>query len=276
MEVLGLWPRFWMAAAKTSALLARAMGQRDSARHTAPVRGPERAPVFVLIHSPLVGPTTWLPVARELERRGRDAVLPSLLGVAEAEVPQWRHIPEAVRDATAATAKPVVLVGHSGAGLLLPVIADALTTEVVGLIFVDSDLPPVSGNLDLVPPEFMAQLRALAVGGVLPPWSNWFGEDTMRELVPDNLVRASLENEMPLLPLSYFEASVALPDDWDARPSAYLLLTSDSYRESAADARGRGWTVAEISGSQHLAVTTEPIDVTGALLELESALLQPS
>jgi pimeloyl-ACP methyl ester carboxylesterase len=240
------------------------------------VRGGERESVFVLIHSPLVGPTTWLPVARELERRGRDAVRPSLLGLTEAEGPQWRHIPEAVRDATAGIAKPVVLVGHSGAGLLLPVIADALSTEVVALIFVDSALPPVSGSMGLGPPEFMDQLRALAVDGVLPPWSSWFGEDAMRELIPDDPLRASLEDEMPRLPLSYFEASVPLPDDWDARPCAYLLLTGDAYGESAADARSRGWTVAEISGVQHLAVATEPIDVTDALLELESALLQPA
>jgi hypothetical protein len=203
------------------------------------VRGRERGSVFVLIHSPLVGPTTWLPVAREFEQRGRNALVPSLLGLTEAEAPQWRHIPEAVRGATAGTAKPAILVGHSGAGPLLPVIADALTTEVVTLIFVDSALPPMSGSAGLVPPAFMDQLRVLAVDGVLPPWSGWFGEHAMRELVPDDLLRASLEAEMPRLPLAYFEASVPLPDDWDARPCAYLLLTGDAYGESAADARGQ-------------------------------------
>jgi hypothetical protein len=45
----------------------------------------------VLIHSPLVGPTTWSPVARELERRARAVVAPSLLGVADVPPPQWRH-----------------------------------------------------------------------------------------------------------------------------------------------------------------------------------------
>jgi pimeloyl-ACP methyl ester carboxylesterase len=234
--------------------------------------GRERDAVFVLIHSPLVGPTTWLPVARELERRGRKAILPSLLHLADAEAPQWRHIPEVVRTATEGTANPIYLVGHSGGGLLLPVIADALTAEVVGLVFVDSALPPGSGSVGLAPPGFLDQLRALAVDGALPPWSSWFGEDAMRELVPDDRLRASLEDEMPRLPLSYFEASVALPDDWDARPCAYLLFTADAYGESAADARGRGWPVVEISGVQHLAAATEPVDVTDALMEIESAL----
>jgi pimeloyl-ACP methyl ester carboxylesterase len=185
----------------------------------------------VLIHSPLVGPTTWSPVAKELERRGRESVVPSLLGVADAAAPRWRHIPEAVRAATADTPNPTVLIGHSGGGLLLPTIADALTLEVAALVFVDSFLPPVSGSLRLAPPGLMDQLHAGARDGVLPRWSCWFGEDAMRELVPEERLRAVLEEEMPRLPLSYFEASVPLPSGWNARPCAYLL--------SAAGPRGR-------------------------------------
>lgn len=77
---------------------------------------------------------------------------------------------------------------------------------------------------------------------------------------------------MPRLPLSYFEASVPLPDGWDARPCAYLLLSGKPYEQSAADARGRGWPVAELSGVQHLAIATNPNAVTDALLQLEHAL----
>src|ERR687895_2600520 len=179
-------------------------------RDTALVHARMGAPVFVLIHSPLVGPTGWLPVADELVRRRREAVVPSLLGVAAARAPQWRHVPDAVRAATAETAAPVVLVGHSGAGLLLPAIADALTVEVAALVFVDSFLPPARGSVRLVPTGLMSQLRALTSDGVLAPWSRWFGEDAMRELVPEERLRAALEEEMPRLPLSYFEASVAL------------------------------------------------------------------
>jgi hypothetical protein len=36
------------------------------------------------VHGPLVGPGAWISVARELERRGHNAVLTSLLGVADA------------------------------------------------------------------------------------------------------------------------------------------------------------------------------------------------
>jgi hypothetical protein len=228
-----------------------------------------RDPAFVLVHSPLVGPTSWRPVAREVERRGRAAVVPSLLGVAEAPAPQWRHVPEVVRAATGDLQGPVVLAGHSGAGLLLPAIADALTVEVAALVFVDSFLPPQAGTLELGTPAFMDQLRTLASDGVLPPWSSWFGERAMRELVPDERLRAALEGEMPRLPLSYFEASVPAPDGWSRRPCGYLLLSADPYGPSATAARALGWPVREIHGGRHLAIATEPVPVTDALLELE-------
>jgi hypothetical protein len=233
------------------------------------VASASRELAFVLVHSPLVGPTSWWPVARELERRGRVAVGPSLIGVAEAAEPQWRYVPAAVRVATSHLQQPIVLVGHSGAGLLLPVIADALDVEVAGLVFVDSRLPPPAGRSPLGAPEFIDQLRAMATDGLLPTWSRWFGLDAMRELVPDERLRADLEAEMPRLPLSYFEVAVPLPDEWCARyPCAYLLL-SDPYRESAAEARTYRWPVIEIDGVQHLAIATNPIPVTEVLLDLE-------
>jgi pimeloyl-ACP methyl ester carboxylesterase len=233
----------------------------------------EREPRFVLIHSPVVGPTTWSPTAVELEARGRRAVIPSLAGVAHAPKPQWRHVPEAVRAATAGAGSPAVLVGHSGGGLLLPTVADALTAEIAALIFVDTFLPPTRGSAPLAPPGSIGQLRSLATRGVLPPWSTWFGEEAMRELVPDDALRAALEREMPRLPLSYFEANIPLPDCWEETPCAYLLLSREPYAKSAADARARGWPVTELQGVRHLAPATEPATVTDALLDLERLLL---
>lgn len=231
----------------------------------------ERDTAFVLVHSPLVGPASWRPVAHELERRRRVAVVPSLLGVADAPAPHWRHVPEAVRAATSHLQVPIVLVGHSGAGLLLPVIADALTVDIAALVFVDSFLPPPADRLVLGPTAFMSHLRAMAIDGVLPPWSRWFGEDAMRKLVPDKRLRTALEGEMPHLPLPYFEASVPVPDSWNQRPCAYLLLSPDPYRQSATEARAVGWHVLEIRGVQHFAIATDPIPVTEALLDLEQS-----
>jgi hypothetical protein len=236
------------------------------------VREHERVAVFVLVHSPLVGPTSWMPVAQELERRGRSPVVPSLLGVAEAPAPQWRHVLDVVRSATSRLRARIILVGHSGAGLLLPVIADALTVEVAALVFVDSFLPPAAGRMALAPPDLMDRLRAIAADDVLPPWSTWFGTDAMRELVGDERLRAALEREMPRLPLAYFDASVPLPEAWNRRPCGYLLLSAATYGQSAAEARALGWPIREIAGVQHLAIATDAVPVAEALLALEHAL----
>jgi pimeloyl-ACP methyl ester carboxylesterase len=178
-----------------------------------------------------------------------------------------------VRVATSHLQQRVVLVGHSGAGLLLPVTADALDVEVAGLVFVDSRLPPPAGRSPLGAPEFIDQLRAMATDGLLPTWSRWFVLDAMRELVPDERLRADVEAEMPRLPLSYFEASVPLPGEWGARPCAYLRFSDERYAESTARAREQGWAVAEMPGAGHLAMASDPIAVTDALLDLERALL---
>ena len=125
-------------------------------------------------------------------------------------------------------------------------------------------------------PAFMDQLRAMATDGVLPPWSQWFGADAMRELVPEARLRADLEAEMPCLPLSYFEATVPLPDDWANRPCGYLLLSAAAYGKSADEARRYGWPVIEIPDVQHLAIATNPIALTEALLDIERSLEQPT
>jgi hypothetical protein len=56
-------------------------------------------PVFVLVHSPSVGPLTWTPVADRLRSHGYESVVPSLVDVADAEPPFW---PRVVEDVAAA------------------------------------------------------------------------------------------------------------------------------------------------------------------------------
>lgn len=223
--------------------------------------------VFVLVHSPLVGPSTWRPVSRELQRRGHDVLVPSLLGVAEAPVPHWWYCVNTVRERLGNHRGPIVLVGHSGGGLLLPAIANAGSAAVRRLIFVDSAVPSRSGKTPVVPQRFMDQLVRLAVAGRLPPWSNWWGEDVIRDLVPDAGQRQELAAEMPSLPLAFFLEHVPSPAGWDRFPCSYLLL-SDAYSDAAAEARDRGWRLEHISGAQHLHIVVAPEIVTDALLRL--------
>jgi pimeloyl-ACP methyl ester carboxylesterase len=227
-----------------------------------------RAPVFVLVHSPLVGPGSWAPVAVELAMRGRKAVLPSLLGPGGAAPGDWRECVEAVRVGVAALFGPVVLVSHSGSGLLLPSIADALAQPVSGMIFVDSGLPATAGETRFMPPASLERFAALAVNGVLPPWSEWFGEEAMREVIPDERLRHALTREMPEIPVAFLEQCIPSPTGWDRRPCSYLLL-SEAYDAAAREALERGWLVEVIEGAQHLHIAVAPKAVADALLRLE-------
>lgn len=213
---------------------------------------------FVLVHSPLVGPTTWSWVAKELGKYGHHAVVPSLLGAAASG--SW----EACVDAVVAAAPPRVphvLVGHSGAGPLLPIIATQVSAS--RLVFVDASLPPTDGESALVPEQFLGTLTALAQGGLLPPWSEWFEPGTMETLIPDPVRRHAILAELPRLPLSYFQGRVPMPDGWAAAPCTYVLL-SEAYRHEAEQAAARGWPVIEIPGS-HMDVVSQPLPLAAAL-----------
>ena len=236
-----------------------------------PVRMVSGSPLFVLVHSPLLGPSTWEWVARELEQRGRLAVVPSLLANAVAPAPGWREACKTIA-VSSHNAAGVVLVGHSAAGTLLPAIAESIPVDVTGMVFVDAFLPPASGTAPLVPATYIDELKALAIDGVLPPWSSWFGDEVMRDLLPDLARRVHVEHDMPRLALSSLQVELPIPSGWDRRSCAYLLLSAEPYAASAADARVRGWPVAEAEGGKHLDVVRRPAAVATALLDLERAM----
>jgi len=224
--------------------------------------------MFVLVHSLLVGPATWRPTAAALRARGHATVVPAL----PAEPPLWPRARDAVAQAAADLDGPLVLAGHSGAGLLLPALAEALPRPPAAALFVDAFLPQPAGRAALVEDEQRRRLRALSDDrGVLPPWHAWFGEDAMAELVPDPDLRAELEAEMPGLPLDALAAAVPVPAGWIDGPCGYLLLSPEPYAPAAAQARERGWPVAELPGRHHLSIATDPDAVADALVGLTRA-----
>ena len=216
---------------------------------------------FVLVHSPVTGPSTWQRVAAELTERGHRVALPATPPAATSL--GWAAFVGSVVVLARGLRSPVV-VGHSGAGPLLPLIGDRLHAS--ALVFVDSDIPPESGEAPLAPPEFLEFLRGLAGGGRLPPWSEWFGPDAMAELIPDEDIRAVVLAELPALPLSFFEDRVPVPAGWTASRCGYVLL-SEVYIEQAAKAEASGWPVVRLAGG-HLDIVTRPEAVTEAIVSV--------
>jgi hypothetical protein len=127
----------------------------------------------------------------------------------------------------------LVLVGHSGVGPLLPVLAQAARHPVTAYLFVDAGLPHL-GKSQLE--EMPEQLRWLLAEGARFP--NWKDED-LREVLPDGPTRQQILAEVQPRPLSFFEE--VLPDDscWPDAPGGYLLLTQGYRTKSGASTASR-------------------------------------
>lgn len=222
-------------------------------------------PTLVLVHSPLVGPATWQPVAAMLAARGRPTCVPDLTPALAGGPPYWAGQVEAVT--YAAAGRPAVLIGHSGAGPLLAAVGNRLA-DVMGYVFVDAGLPaPGRSWLSTVPADLAAQLRAMVdADRMLPPWPQWWGEDAMAELIADPAARRRFAADCPRLPMAMFSEALPQTPHWPDAAAAYLRL-SEAYDEPAGQARALGWPVTDLD-SHHLAPFTDPADVTDALLGL--------
>ena len=228
-------------------------------------------PVFVLVHSPSVGPTTWAPVAERLRALGHEAVVPSLLDVGKGDPPFWPRVVEAVASAGRDSYQPVLLVAHSNAGVFVPLLATEAVGPVHGCLFVDAALPARQGSTPLAPTELVDFLRGkVADDGRLPRWTDWWDDEDVTELFPDAATQAAVIAEQPRLPLAYYEERVPVPAGWDETRCGYLLF-GPPYDEVAADASDRGWLVEVLPGA-HLHQLVDPDATADRLIGMAARL----
>jgi len=226
-------------------------------------------PLFVLVHSPSVGPATWSAVADRLRSAGCDVVVPSLLAVGEGGPPFWPRAVAAVTGSlgTARPDQPLVLVAHSNAGVFLPVIRRGLEGPVALSGFVDATVPVPDGRMPMVSEEFLPFLRGLAgPDGRLPQWTDWWGEEDVAAMFADQQTREVITAEQPRLPLAYYQEQVPVPPGWDDHPCGYVQF-SEAYEGQAAEARRRGWAMRSLPG-EHLHQVVDPDATARTLLEL--------
>jgi hypothetical protein len=242
-------------------------------------------PRFVLIHSPVVGPSTWRPVAGHLAGLGHDVTVPSLLAVGDAGPPFWPRVVSAVTGALAGAPaatgpagtgrpaggpagldQPLVLVAHSNAGNFVPVIRRALAQPVLCSVFADATVPGRAGTTATAGEDFQEFLRGMTEpDGRLPKWTDWWPGEDLTPLFPDARTRELVAGELPRLPLDYFTEQVPVPAGWDDHPCAFLHFSA-GYDGEAEKAAARGWPVRTLPG-EHLHQLVDPTGVATALAD---------
>lgn len=222
--------------------------------------------MFVLLHSPLVGPLTWTLVAAEFQKQGIATIVPTLPPSAHLQPPYWQRHVEAI--AATLTTLPatteLILVGHSGAGVLLPALRQIIQHKVIGYIFVDADIPRNGASrFDLFDvPETVAQFRDAAENGLLPVWR---AED-LQEVIEDFTIRQRLVAELQPLPLAVYEEPLPVFTGWPDAHCAYLALSA-SYPSSEQYAQQADWAYAQIIGG-HFHMLVDPAAVAQAIFSL--------
>lgn len=235
-------------------------------------------PLVMLVHSPLLTPSSWQPVAAGLRRAGFAVAVPDLLAALAGGPPYYprvfgaaaatvRGADEAATAGGADDAAPVVLIGHSAAGPLLPGIAGAVGPRVSAAVFVDARLPhPGESWTGSLSGERAAHLRDLAQDGWLPAWDSWFPPEVLADLLPDPKVRQRFRAELPRLPGDLLDEDLPpSPPHWGRIAKSYVQL-SDAYLATADEAEAQGWPV-QRHGADHLAIMTQPALVGRLLLE---------
>lgn len=227
--------------------------------------------LYVLIHSPLVGPLTWSLVAEQLRQRGLDVSVPVLSDSADSNEPFWKQHAESVARSLADTpaADPLVLVAHSGAGSLLPVIRQRLSNPITTYIFVDAGLPQNGATrLDMMRSENMewaAQFQEyLEAGGRFPNWS--FSE--LQGVLPDEAMRRRMLDEFRPRGLDFFTEPIPMFDGWPDAPCAYIRFSA-AYEKPATWARLAGWQTYELEAG-HFHMLVDPQAVTDKILDAVS------
>jgi pimeloyl-ACP methyl ester carboxylesterase len=222
-----------------------------------------QVPLIVLVHSPLVGPFSWAPVAEVLRGRGRRVIVPDLGPGTEQGPPYFEHHAAIVAQAVKAQGSPgpVVLVAHSGAGVLLPAIETVLGRPAGARIFIDAIFPEDGrSRLDLFgTPDEAEEFRRAATNGYLPVWS----DADLQAIIPDAALRHSLVAELRPLPLAVYEEKIPVTPAWHPVPCGYLRL-SDSYRADLERARQAGCRFEE-RASNHFAILTEAESIADRL-----------
>lgn len=218
--------------------------------------------IYVLIHSPLVGGLTWTLVAEQMWQHGYSVIVPILSDLEISKDPSWKQHADSVAQALVdiPPGTNVILVAHSGAGPLLPIIRKNIPNRIRAYVFVDAGIPRDGATrLDLMrseDPEWAKGFEeSLQSGEQFPKWSS----DDLREIVPDENLRKKLVAEIRPRGLDFFTEPIPVFHGWPDAPCVYIQFSAP-YERPAAQGRQAGWQIYKLSvGHFHMLVDASAV-----------------
>jgi pimeloyl-ACP methyl ester carboxylesterase len=237
---------------------------------------------FILVHGAWQSIGTWDLLAPLLEKHGHKVITPVLtgLGTDQSRLSPDITLGQHVEDVSVELSKspdPVILVGHSYAGMIISGVVETHPTQVRRLVFLDAFIPEDGQNvLDLLPPEIGAYFRGVARehgdGWRLPGGEGQLDLWGLKPGEARDFVRARLCD----FSLRCFEEPLSLPANRKAGiPATYLASVAEEYPARpffapfAAKARASGWAVTDLK-TGHDCHVERPDEVANILLTATS------
>ncbi len=233
---------------------------------------------FVLVHGAWQSTGTWDRLVPLLEKRGHKVLTPVLTGLGtdqsrlSSAITLRQHVEDVARELSG-LAGPVILVGHSYAGMIISGVVETNPTRVQRLVFLDAFIPEDGlCVLDLLPAEIGAHFRKVARehgdGWRLPGGEAQLDLWGLKPGEARDFVRARLCD----FSLRCFEEPLPLPANRKASvPATFVTCVAEGYPARpffapfAAKARASGWAVAEVN-TGHDCQVERPSEIADILL----------
>ena len=234
--------------------------------------------VFVLVHGAWQSTGTWDLLVPLLEKQGHRVITPVLTGLGtdqsslSPDITLQRHVEDVSRELSRSP-DPVILVGHSYAGMIISGAVETNPTRAKHLVFLDAFIPENGQSaLDLLPPEIGAYFRDVARehgdGWRLPGGEGQLDLWGLKPGQARDFVRARLCD----FSLRCFEEPLRLPLNRKASiPATFVSCVAEAYPARpffapfAAKARASGWEVTELKAG-HDCHVERPGEVANILL----------
>lgn len=202
---------------------------------------------------------------------GFHSVVPELARTDDGHGPHFVQHSESAAAVLRQIRDEFILVGHSGAGPLLPQIARLTGRRALAYIFVDAGLPDPSRPRKGVG-SFATHVDELLLEGRRYP--EWTDRDLV-DFIPDKAQRQTILSEVRPQGAVFWNEVVPSDDSWPDAPCGFLRFGSNpSYGDAVDEALRRGWPVKVLPGG-HFHLVVDPVAVATALLVISRELQVP-